>query len=245
MFSGIIEDLGEIVEMRPRGNGRTLVIRTTIPVAPAGEAGVGTADRERVGLGDSIAVMGACLSVEAVQPPDRFTVAAGAETLRLTSLGARKVGDPVHLERSLRLGDRLDGHLVSGHVDGLGHLEEIRQEQESWVLWVRCPSELARYVTVKGSIAVDGVSLTVNELRPSGSGGSTGAVSFRINIIPFTVQHTTLGRLRVGQAVNLEVDQVARYLERLVGGGGPAPGGLSIERLAELGYGPTGRHGGS
>lgn len=240
MFSGIIEDVGRIVELRPRGNGRTLVIRTAVTVAPAGEAGVGTPDRARIGLGDSIAVMGACLTVEAVAPPDRFTVAAGAETLRLTVLGELGVGDPVHLERSLRVGDRLDGHLVSGHVDGLGTVEEIRQERESWVVWVAVPAELSRYIAVKGSICVDGISLTVNELRPAAAGGG---VAFRLNIIPFTAEHTAIAAYAPGRRVDVEVDQVARYLERLVGadgGGGQPGGGLSRDLLAAHGFASAG-----
>lgn len=239
MFSGIIEDVGRVVAVRPRGNGRTLVIRTAVPVAPAGEAGVGTRDRSRVGLGDSIAVMGACLTVEEVAPPDCFTVAAGAETLRLTVLGEVGVGDPVHLERSLRVGDRLDGHLVSGHVDGLGTVEEIRQERESWVVWVGVPAELSRYIAVKGSICVDGISLTVNELRPAAGGG----VAFRLNIIPFTAEHTAIAAYAPGRRVDVEVDQVARYLERLVGadgGGGRGGGGLSRDFLAAHGFASAG-----
>ena len=108
MFSGIIESIGTVVMVSPRGNGRTLVIRSDLPVAPAGEAGVGRPDRERVGLGDSIACNGVCLTVEAVAPPDRFTVAAGAETIARTTAGSLRVGDTVHLERALRLGDRMD-----------------------------------------------------------------------------------------------------------------------------------------
>jgi riboflavin synthase len=236
MFSGVVEALGHIVSVEPRGNGRTLRIRSALPVAPAGEAGVGRRDRERIGLGDSVAVNGACLTVEAVAPPDTFTVAAGAETLSATTTGALRPGDPVHLERALRVGDRLDGHLVAGHVDGVGTLLAREPAAESLVLWVEAPAALGRYIAVKGSICIDGVSLTVNELDGR---------KLRVNIVPWTARETRLGALRAGDPVNLEVDLLARYLERLLA---PAPAaeptpGLGWDHLAALGYGRSGRGG--
>lgn len=234
MFSGIIEDIGHIVGVRPRGSGRAIDIRTRLSVAPAGAAGIGTADRERIGLGDSIAVMGACLTVEALSPPSTFTVVAGAETLSLTTLGTLSIGAKVHLERALRMGDRLDGHLVSGHVDGLGRVERITPASESVIIEIDAGAALCRYIARKGSITVDGVSLTVNEVR-----GTT----FRINIIPFTAGHTTLGERRAGDSVNLEVDTLARYVERLMGGGDDSSpsahpsASLTEARLRDLGYG--------
>lgn len=244
MFSGIIEDVGTLLSVRPRGRGRTLVIRTALPLGPGpGQAEPG----RRVKLGDSIAVMGACLTVEAMQPAGdaggTFEVAAGAETLERTTLGQRRPGDRLHLERALRLGDRLDGHIVAGHVDGVGHVRSIDEQAESWVLWIELPAALSRYVAEKGSICVDGISLTVNEL-----GGTAAQPGLRVNIIPFTATQTAVARYSAGQPVNLEVDLLARYVERLLGaaGGGtdrPAQARLTAERLAELGFGPPPRGG--
>lgn len=227
MFSGIIETLGTIVGVSPRGNGRTLVVRSALPVAPVGEAGVGRPDRERVGLGDSIACNGVCLTVEAVAPPDRFTVAAGAETIARTNIGSLRVGDRLHLERALRLGDRLDGHLVAGHVDGLGTVRLVDRQLESVVIQIDAPESLCRYLAPKGSITVDGVSLTVNEVQ---------GVRFRVNVVPYTADETRLGGLRAGAAVNLEVDLIARYVERLLDPS-TATGGLDAARMRALGYG--------
>ena len=226
MFSGIIETLGTVVSVASRGNGRTLVIRSDLPVAPAGEAGVGRPDRERIGLGDSIACNGVCLTVEAVAPPDRFTVAAGAETLARTTAGALRVGDSLHLERALRVGGRLDGHIVAGHVDGLGTVHRTQRSRESVVIEVEAPKALSRYLAEKGSITVDGVSLTVNEVE---------GCRFRVGVVPYTADETRLGGLRAGDTVNLEVDLIARYVERLLEPLGDATG-LSAARMRALGY---------
>jgi riboflavin synthase len=212
MFSGIISDMGTIMATAPRGHGRTFEIRTGFPVG--GEDGIG--------LGDSIAVNGVCLTAEAISEPDRFTVALGKETLDCTTMGRVETGDRVHLERALAVGDRLDGHIVSGHVDGVGTLTEITEIKESYVLWITAPDDLAKYIAPKGSVTVDGVSLTVNEVNQS---------AFRVNIIPFTAEHTTLARHTPGGEVNLEVDLIARYLERMLGVDGA---GLA-ERVAALG----------
>ncbi|MCB9778874.1 MAG: riboflavin synthase [Alphaproteobacteria bacterium] len=247
MFSGIIEDVGRLVAVRPRGNGRTLVIETRLPLGPgpgAGEPG------KRVKLGDSIAVMGVCLTAEELHPAGdqggTFVVAAGKETLDRTTTGLRQVGDRVHLERALRLGDRLDGHIVAGHVDGIGRVRSIQQQRESWVIWVDAPADLARFVADKGSITIDGISLTVNEVQDGPSGSGAGC-AFRVNIIPFTVQETAISGYRAGTQVNLEVDVLARYLERLLTGpGGPATGQqarLTPERLHALGFGAPPRGG--
>jgi riboflavin synthase len=200
MFSGIVRDVGTLLSLVPEGDGRRAIVRTAFPLA--GE--------DAVGLGDSIAVQGACLTVMELLPPDGFAVIIGRETLDRTTLGTLATGSRVNLERSLRLADRLDGHLVSGHVDGVGTVLSFERRAESLVLWIEAPP--GRYVAEKGSIAVDGVSLTVNELRPAGTGSS-----FRVNLIPFTSDHTALGSLRAGSRVNLEVDMVARYLDRLRG----------------------------
>lgn len=221
MFSGIVADLGTIVSVSPRGNGSTLEIRTGFPVG--GDTGIQ--------LGDSIAHNGICLTAETLQPPDRFTVAAGKETLDCTTLGSFKAGDRIHLERALQVNDRLDGHIVSGHVDGVGSMISTTQDAESWVLWVDAPDDLARYIAKKGSITVDGVSLTVNEVS---------GTQFRVNIVPFTAEHTTLCQHAPGDGVNLEVDLIARYLERMLGVDNSAAGGMTRERLEALGFGSRG-----
>ena len=220
MFSGIIEDLGTLIGSEPRGNGRTLVVRCGLPIGGGDGA---------VKLGDSIAVDGACLTVESMRPPDTFTVAAGRETLERTTLGAARPGDRLHLERALRLGDRLDGHLVSGHVDGVGVVRSSRADTESVVVWVEAPPELTRYIAEKGSVCLNGVSLTVNEVE---------GAALRVNLIPFTADVTRLAALRVGDRVNIEVDLIARYLERLLGARGSAgsSGGLTLDKLAAYGF---------
>jgi riboflavin synthase len=198
MFSGIVRDVGAIVGATPEGNGRRLFVRSALP----------SAGSDAVALGDSISVNGACLTVD-VLAPDGFEVVLGKETIDRTTLGGLVVGARVNLERSLRLSDRLDGHLVTGHVDGVGSVRSATREAESIVLWIDASAELLRYVAEKGSITVDGVSLTVNELQGEG---------FRVNVIPFTAANTTLGRLDAGAHVNLEVDLVARYVFRLLSG---------------------------
>ena len=226
MFSGIIEQVGEVISVTPRGLGKTLRIRSPLVVSP--EGGVGKADREKVGLGDSIAVMGVCLTVEEIEPPHTFTLAAGAETLDKTIIGNLRAGSRVHLERALRVGDRLDGHLVQVHVDGVGYVRSMQQARESWILWLEPPAALMRYIATKGSISINGVSLTVNEIVGD---------ACRINVVPFTIEETLLGELSTGSPVNIEVDMIARYLERLLTGGrGAEDGRLTFERLAELGY---------
>lgn len=163
------------------------------------------ADTSSIALGVSIACAGCCLT--AVQlGPDWFAVDASAETLSKTNLGSWRAGTALNLERSLRVGDELGGHLVSGHVDGLGQVERITPENGSWRLMVHVPHALARFIAQKGSVAIDGVSLTVNEVE---------GTRFGVNIIPHTWQATTLGRLKPGQAVHIEIDMLARYVARL------------------------------
>lgn len=195
MFTGIIQTLGLIESLVPQGNSVRLSI-----VAP----GFDTSD---VALGDSIAVSGPCLTAVALGP-DRFEADVSPETLARTSLGGKQAGDRVNLEKALRLSDRLGGHLVSGHVDGVGEVT-ARIEREQYVQFkIAAPTELARYIATKGSIAVEGVSLTVN---------AVSGKEFDLMIIPHTLERTTLGELRQGSRVNLEIDLVARYLERLHG----------------------------
>jgi riboflavin synthase len=212
VFTGLVEDLGHIVGLLPRGNGVELTIRTRLPLA-------------EVEIGDSIAVNGVCLTVERCDG-DCFVATAGRETMDKTSLVLSKVGRRVHLERALRVGDRLGGHFVQGHVDGVGRLVSISDQQESWVLWIEVPEHLARYVANKGSVCLDGVSLTVNELS-----GRT----LRVNIVPHTIDVTNLGNLSPGDPLNIEVDILAKYVERMVMGAGES-GGLTMEELKRTGF---------
>lgn len=212
MFTGLVEDVGTIVAVASQGHGLAITIRTALPMA-------------EVALGDSIAVDGACLTVES-KGPDRFVAVAGRETLERTTLRRAAPGTTVHLERALRLGDRLGGHLVQGHVDGVGRVVRVEPASESLVLWIEVPHELARYVAPKGSITVDGVSLTVNEVDTA---------RFRVNIVPHTARVTRLGAVSPGTPVNLEVDMLAKYVERLLGV--PPPGeGLTLDKLARSGF---------
>lgn len=195
MFTGLVEDIGSVRAIRPQGAGLAVTLATSIPM-------------EEVAVGDSIAVNGACLTAESFVDGG-FTVVAARETMEKTALRRLRVGTRVHLERAMKLGDRLDGHLVQGHVDGVGEVSSSTQRRESLVLWVRCPGQLLRYVAPKGSIAIDGVSLTVNEVLEG---------AFRVNLVPHTTIATLLDQLRAGDPVNLEVDVIAKYVERLLGG---------------------------
>jgi riboflavin synthase len=211
MFTGLVEDVGMLTDVRPEQGGRRLVIRTKIPMS-------------EVRAGDSIAVDGACLTAERMGD-DWFEVVAGRETIALTTLADVRKGRSVHLERALRLGDRLGGHLVQGHVDGVGRVARSEPAGESWVLWVTVPESLARYVVTKGSLTIDGVSLTVNEIVGNDA---------RVNLIPHTVSVTRLGGLKPGDAVNLETDLLARYVERLLGDRAAGPD--LMERLTRAGF---------
>ncbi|MBI4937254.1 MAG: riboflavin synthase [Nitrosomonadales bacterium] len=192
MFSGIIADVGTITRAEDRNGG----LRLSVAIRALG--------MEDVGLGDSIAVNGVCLTVVEKQG-DSFTVDVSRETLNCT-VGLERQGECVNLEKALRLADRLGGHLVSGHVDGVGEVVEFSDLGESWKLAVRAPQPLAKYIAVKGSITINGVSLTVNQVE--------GAV-FCVNLIPHTLAVTTLSELRAGARVNLEIDLIARYVERM------------------------------
>ncbi|MFP4080917.1 MAG: riboflavin synthase [Ectothiorhodospira sp.] len=216
MFTGIIESVGTVTAMEDRGGDRRLGIRT------------GKLDLTDVRLGDSIAVNGVCLTAVAL-PGDGFAADVSRETLSASSLGGLQVGDPVNLEKALTPTTRLGGHLVSGHVDGLGEVTAVTPEARSWRYDIRVPDELARYLAPKGSVSVDGVSLTVNAV--------SGAV-FSMNIVPHTQQETLIRHYRVGTRVNIEVDLIARYLERLLLGERAAhPGaGISESFLAEHGF---------
>jgi riboflavin synthase len=212
MFTGLVEGVGEIVALVPMEEGLRLTVRTSFPAA-------------ELTLGESVALAGACLTVVALAPP-AASFEVSPETLARTTFPLKKVGDRVNLERCLRLGDRLGGHLVTGHVDGVGVVKARRPGPAHTGLTFELPENLSRLVIEKGSIAVDGVSLTVNTCQ-----GHT----FAVNIIPFTARETTLGGLQVGDRVNLETDIIGKYVARLLGKDGPQ-GGVTPELLARHGF---------
>ncbi|WP_342316986.1 riboflavin synthase [Lysobacter sp. FW306-1B-D06B] len=194
MFTGIIEGVGRLAATEHRGGDVRLSVE------------VGTLPFDAVQLGESIAVNGVCLTVIEFDARG-FAADASNETLALTTLGALAVGDAVNLERAMRPTDRLGGHLVSGHVDGVGRVERIEPDARAQRWRFTAPAPLLRYIAKKGSICVDGVSLTVNEADDTG---------FEVALIPHTVAHTRFAHTNVGDAVNLEIDLVARYVERLL-----------------------------
>ncbi len=208
MFTGIITGVGRIVAVHRLGSsldhGRRLDIE-----APA-------AYLDDVGLGDSIALNGACMTVTTLAPEkNQFSIEISAESLDKTS-GLAEPG-PINLEKALRAHDRLGGHIVAGHVDGVGTVTHFAQVGESWELRILAPRELAKYLAYKGSITVNGVSLTVN--RVTDLEGDTAGCEISINLITHTVQNTALGHLRVHSQVNLEIDLIARYVERMLHNG--------------------------
>lgn len=206
MFTGIITGIGRIVALQDLGASAQHGKRLTIG-APDGYL----AD---VGLGDSIALNGACMTVTGLDAANgQFTIDVSAESLARTA-GLADAGRRINLEKALRAHDRLGGHIVSGHVDGVGTVTLFEQVGESWELRVMAPAELGRFLAYKGSITVNGVSLTVNRVVDS-----TAGCEFSINLIPHTVQNTSLGDLQAGHAVNLEIDTVARYVERMLAAG--------------------------
>lgn len=218
MFTGIIQSIGTLAELQPKGGDRALVVNT------------GKLDMSDVVLGDSIAVNGVCLTVIAMTD-STFTADVSRETLSLTSLGDLSNGSEVNLEKALTLQTRLGGHLVSGHVDGLGEIVSRHNDGRSERFRIQAPDDLAKYIAAKGSITIDGVSLTVNKVD---------GVFFEINIVPHTIQETIISAYQAGTKVNLEVDVIARYLERLIQGEtlGNNANGSSISEafLAENGF---------
>ena len=197
MFTGIVEELGEVVAIEPLPDASRLTVRGPVVTADAAH-------------GDSIAVNGVCLTV--VETTDgAFTADVMSETLKRSSLGALAPGSRVNLERAVRMSDRLGGHVVQGHVDGTGTLLEVRPDEHWTVVRVALPEGLGRYVVEKGSITVDGVSLTVSALADQPEPW------FEVSLIPTTLRDTTLGRRAPGDPVNLEVDVIAKYVERLLG----------------------------
>ena len=196
MFTGIVQAVGTIGRAEPRGGDTRLYI------------GAGALDMADVAIGDSICVSGVCLTAVAIDASG-FAADVSTETLSCTTLGMLKSGDCINLEKSLRLADRLGGHLVSGHVDGVGRVIAIEPDARSQRWTFEVPSELSRYIAAKGSVCIDGISLTVNEVVSN---------RFGVNLIPHTIGATTFQHKRAGDPVNIEVDLIARYVERLHGG---------------------------
>ena len=218
MFTGIIEGLGTLEAIKTGGLGKKLAL-------------IADFDLSGTRIGDSIAVNGACLTVVDLQGR-RFEVDVSPETVSRTTLNTAHVGDRLNLERALRLGDRLDGHLVSGHVDGIGHLEKREPLANAILLTFRVAPELSRYMIKKGSVAVDGISLTINDCT---------AGAFQVSIIPHTARITTIGFKAAGASVNIETDIIGKYVERFVAGE-PNPekrraeGGVDMGLLARSGF---------
>jgi len=218
MFTGIIEGMGTLAAIQSGGSSGGLVILADY-------------DLNETRLGDSIAVNGACLTVTALQGR-RFTVDVSPETFSKTTFGEAKIGQKVNLERALRLSDRLDGHLVSGHVDGVGKLTNRTAAGNAEILSFTSPEALTEYMITKGSVAVDGISLTINQCHASG---------FEVSIIPHTARMTTIGLKKIGESVNIETDIIGKYVQRfLMREKTPAAAaprnGVDLELLAKSGY---------
>jgi riboflavin synthase len=214
MFTGLIREVGKLALII--SSERTLVLEVQAPQLCS----------EGLQLGDSIGINGICLTLVALKG-SRFKVEAGWETIQRTTLRSWKVGDPINLERSLPLNGRLDGHWVAGHVDGIAEVRSIIPEGESKRVTLEAPVDAMRFIAKKGSVTLDGVSLTVADLK--------GERGFTVAIIPHTLRKTTLGGLRPGDAVNFEVDLIARYLERLLANRDKTEG-LSWGKLAAAGF---------
>ena len=216
MFTGIIEAVGRVLAREDRRGDARLRVAS------------GGLDLGDVRVGDSIAVNGVCLTAVEL-PGDGFWADVSAESLSRTTLGALRPGDPVNLEKALTPTSRLGGHMVAGHVDGVGRVLERRPEARSVRFVIEAPRELARYIAEKGSIAVDGVSLTLNRVE---------GARFDLNIVPHTLQGTTIDQYQPGRPVNLEVDVIARHLKRLLLGDAAAEsaGGVTLELLARHGF---------
>lgn len=194
MFTGIVESVGLIATLESHGNDARLTID------------VSDLDLGDMAIGDSLSVSGVCLSLVS-KDSNSVVVDVSAETLRCTTLGSLHRGSPVNLERAMQVGDRFGGHIVSGHVDGVSTVVSREPAGESLILRIQAPRELGRYLAIKGSVCVDGVSLTVNTVE---------GAEFSVNLIPHTQAVTTLDQLQRGSSVNIEVDMIARYLERLL-----------------------------
>ena len=195
MFTGIIEGLGAITAIRPSNQGKRVLIDADFPL-------------DQTKIGDSIAVSGACLTAVMVGGK-RFEVDVSPETLAKTTFGTAKIGDRVNLERALRLSDRIDGHLVSGHIDGIGSVQQRKTIGNAIIVVIGVPEFLSRYMITKGSVAVDGISLTINNCARD---------CFDASIIPHTAKLTTIGFKKAGDYVNIETDMIGKYIENFIAG---------------------------
>jgi len=215
MFTGLVETTGTILRLERADRGLHLTLRASL-------------ESPDLKIGESIAVDGVCLTVVSLQG-DAFTVDVSEETVSRSTLGQRRPGDEVNLERALRLGDRLSGHLVSGHADGTGRVAARQRRGESLVVKFEIPPELSRYLIEKGSVAVNGVSLTVNRCEGR---------QFEVNVVPHTARASTLGNLKVGDRVNVEVDLIGKYVEKffLQRSGSQSTGGVDHEFLTRHGF---------
>jgi riboflavin synthase len=193
MFTGIIEGLGTISGISSAGRGKRLVIDTDFQL-------------DQTKIGDSISVSGACLTVIKIEPR-RFEVDVSPETLKTTTFGNAKIGEHVNIERAMRISDRIDGHLVSGHIDGMGTIKHRQKTGNAVIVTITVPGALTRYMITKGSVAVDGISLTIN---------SYGNDAFTVSIIPHTATITTIGVKDKGDLVNIETDMIGKYVERFL-----------------------------
>jgi len=212
MFTGLIETIGRVTACERRGGAAVLTVATTLPVS-------------EIAIGDSVAVNGACLTVTA-KGDAALTFDVSPESLASTTIESLRSGQMVNLERALRLGDRMGGHIVTGHVDCIGSLLQISETSGNRVLEFSLPPDHARYLVQKGSVTIDGVSLTVNAVSRGG---------FSVNIIPLTYSSTALAQLKAGGRVNIETDIIGKYVERLTVPWKSA-GGLSMKTLAENGF---------
>lgn len=214
MFTGLIEDLGTLKEIRTATDQARLSVSTALPMT-------------ELMLGESIAINGVCLTVTAFGD-GAFSADVSPETLRCTSLGRLSRGSKVNLERAVRLSDRLGGHLVTGHVDGLAHIIERRQEGNAWLFRFQAGSELCAFLVAKGSVAIDGISLTVNDVDRE---------TFSLAVIPHTLEMTTLQERKVGDEVNVETDLIGKYVARFLQAGDVAkPQGVTMDALAKHGF---------
>jgi len=213
MFTGIVEDKGKVSRIEHRGKEKRLILELPPHLT-------------ELQLGDSININGVCLTI--VQKNEQgIELDLSLETLQKTALNELKEGDQVNLERALRLTDRLGGHIVTGHVDGIGEIIEKREERDFLQLGIRIPESVSRYVVQKGSIAIDGISLTVNEIQEG---------EIRMTLIPYTIEKTTLKQKRVGDRVNLEADILGKYVEKFLDRGDKKPGQVDLSFLKEHGF---------